>query len=138
MAENLSTDLYRSADAASRDNRDNRGRFRPAQAEADRFWSTVDLSDRDGCWLWTGHTTADGYGRFPLTSSRREVRAHRYAWGLLNGPVPAGRVLDHLVPPDGPCTSTLCVRPSHLEPVTNSENLRRRHARRRAMNGASQ
>lgn len=105
------------------------GRF-VASDEAERFWSKVDQSGT--CWLWMGGVTSDGYGRFVLTSGRI-VRAHRYAYELLVGPIPDRHTVDHLVAPDGACTSTLCVRaPDHLEAVTNSENLRRRHARRRA------
>lgn len=103
----------------------------------DRFWSRVDLSDPAGCWLWTGSRTRDGYPRFARTVSpgvQVYVRAHRYAWELLIGPIPDGLTLDHLT---DRCDSTLCVRPAHLEPVPNAENVRRRHARRRAQNGAT-
>jgi hypothetical protein len=132
-SETLSTG--RTVDAAgSAGSRGARGRFQSHRAEADRFWSLVDLPGTDGCWVWRGRTTRDGYGRFDLAAGG-EMRAHRYAWQLIHGPLADGLTLDHLVEPDGPCTSTLCVRPSHLEPVTRSENLRRRHARRRAREG---
>ena len=101
------------------------GRF-VATDEASRFWSQVDRSD--DCWLWRGHIDRDGYGQFKVTvhpGSYRTVRAHRWAWESTNGPVPDGLTLDHL------CGQTACVRPEHLEPCTNAENLRRRHARRR-------
>jgi hypothetical protein len=45
--------------------------------------------------------------------------AHTYAYEWLRGPVPDGLVLDHL------CTNPWCVRPSHLEAVTQRENLMR-------------
>jgi len=138
--------IYRSSGADSRDNRDIRGRFQAAQAEVDRFWSHVDLSDPRGCWPWIGTVTSDGkYGRFLVTVEpgvRRYVRAHRYAWLLLVGPIAPGHTLDHLIGPGEPCTTTACVRVfGHLESVSNSENLRRRHerdARRRRLNGATQ
>jgi hypothetical protein len=53
------------------------------------------------------------------------VKAHRFAYMLLVGAIPPGLTLDHL------CGQPACVRPEHLEPVTNAENLRRRHARQR-------
>jgi hypothetical protein len=135
VEEKYRASLYRSDGASSWDRWDTdrgaSGRFVAAD-EAERFWSYVDRSDPDGCWLWTGGVTADGYGRF-VTQSGRIVRAHRHAYELLVGPIPPGHTVDHLIGPSEPCTSTLCVRaPDHLEPVTNAENLRRRHARRRA------
>ena len=44
--------------------------------------------------------------------------AHRAVYELARGPI-AGLQLDHL------CKVLLCVRPEHLEPVTQRENLRR-------------
>ncbi|MEV7034630.1 HNH endonuclease signature motif containing protein [Streptomyces sp. NPDC093272] len=38
------------------------------------------------------------------------------------GPIPAGMELDHL------CFVTMCVNPTHMEPVTPEENLRRRRS----------
>lgn len=81
-----------------------------------RFWSHVDKSAE--CWLWTGAKGREGgYGHFWVAG--RKVAAHRFAYELLVGPIPDGLVLDHL------CRETLCVRPSHLEPVTQAENTRR-------------
>jgi len=122
---------YRPADVSGRD----AGRFVSRVPEVDRFWSKVDLHGLahpvlGPCWLWTDPLNRYGYGRFARTSAHR-VLAHRYAYELLVGPIGEGLTLDHL------CERPACVRPSHLEPVTNSENVRRRHARR-AQNGASQ
>ena len=47
------------------------------------------------------------------------VYVHRWAWEDANSPIPVSLVIDHL------CRIHNCVRPSHLEPVTNSENLLR-------------
>jgi hypothetical protein len=71
----------------------------------------------DDCWLWTGHTTRDGYG--VVKRDRRDVRANRAAYELLVGSIPAGLTLDHL------CRRRACVNPAHLEPVPIGENLRR-------------
>lgn len=81
-----------------------------------RFWSYVDKSD--GCWLWTGALTHDGYGRFRLGYDH--VMAHRWAYEHEVGPIPDGLVLDH-VKARG-CQHRHCVRPDHLEPVTVEEN----------------
>ncbi len=118
--------------------RDGRGRW-VAGGDWRRFWALVELDPRTGCWIWTGRRTADGYPLFDVRSDgrTRPVRAHRWAWEHTYGPLDPGLTLDHRVG-DGPCTSTLCVRPTasavgfHLEPVTNAENVRRRHARTRS------
>lgn len=82
----------------------------------DRFWSKVNKTEE--CWLWTGGTSGEsGYGKYAIR--RVSFRAHRLAWEEENGPVPDGLQLDHL------CGVRLCVRPSHLEPVTGKENIRR-------------
>lgn len=77
-----------------------------------RFWAKVDKTEM--CWLWTGWCTENGYGKF--TVAGRRVFAHRWAYGAEVGPIPAGLVIDHL------CRVKNCVRPSHLEVVTQREN----------------
>lgn len=128
VAENDRTSLYRLHGVISRDTARAGGRFVTQTGEAERFWRLVDCAGPGGCWLWTGHRNRDGYGQFKITGAagrHRTVRAHRWAWQHHHGPVPSGLTLDHL------CGRPACVRPDHLEPVTNAENLRRRHARRR-------
>lgn len=49
----------------------------------------------------------------------RTVPAHRFAYELLVRPIPPGLVLDH------ECRVRHCVRPDHLTPVTNRENILR-------------
>jgi hypothetical protein len=82
---------------------------------ADKF--TVD----DGCWLWIAGTDRNGYGKFYLDGRMQE--AHRVVYELLIGPIPDGLQLDHVK--DRGCTSHACVRPDHLEPVTQRINLLR-------------
>jgi hypothetical protein len=67
----------------------------------------------DGCWEWMGGKQWGGYGLF------RGACAHRLFYELLVGPIPAGLEIDHL------CRNRSCVRPTHLEPVTHLENMRR-------------
>jgi hypothetical protein len=81
----------------------------------ERFWSKVEKTDE--CWNWTGNTSR-GYGRF-AESHTHFVQAHRFAYELIRGSIPAGLVLDHL------CRNRRCVRPEHLEPVTLRENVLR-------------
>lgn len=82
-----------------------------------RFWAKVRF-DADGCWRWTAHCIS-GYGAFHLSHAQRTIMAHRYAYELLVGPIPDGLQLDHL------CRVRSCVNPTHLEPVTVLENVRR-------------
>lgn len=71
-----------------------------------------------GCWLWIGHVDERlGYGRMVIDGKRRV--AHRIAYEALVGPIPDGLQLDHL------CRVRCCVNPSHLQPVTQQENIRR-------------
>jgi len=82
----------------------------------ERFWPKV---DRGGaCWLWTGALYVNGYGAFRGPDGRT-IRAHRFAYERVVGPIPEGLDLDHL------CRVRACVNPAHLEPVTRAENLRR-------------
>ena len=88
-----------------------------------RFWPRVDKTHQEiaygvttGCWLWQGPTN-HGHGVFNLWP--RHVQAHRWAWEQENGTIPEGMVLDHL------CRTKACVRTSHLDAVTQGENLRR-------------
>jgi hypothetical protein len=106
------------------------GRF-VARPEPERFWAKVHKTP-GGCWLWTGTTNADGYGLFRVKRAGRwlYVKTHRWAWEHLVGPLQSDWTLDHLTAP-GPCTSTACVRPDHLEEVTRAENARRAARRRR-------
>lgn len=136
MEENVRGVVYRSSGRNSRDNRDN-GRFRRVQGEVERFLSKLDTRSDPGHWLWTGLLTADGYPRFTLSRRpgelrAREVRAHRYSYELFVGPIDDGMTVDHLEH----CLRPACCRPRCLQQVTNSENLRRRHARDRARQGA--
>jgi|ETNvirome_6_1000_1030641.scaffolds.fasta_scaffold117797_1 hypothetical protein len=88
-------------------------------ATDERFWSKVNKTAE--CWLWLGAKDAEGYGAFRgrKDGSRGNVRAHRYAYEAVVGPIPVGLVIDHL------CRNTSCVQPTHLEPVTTQVNLLR-------------
>lgn len=96
---------------------------RPAFAsDAERFWSKVDRRGPDECWPFLGYLDPDGYGVF--TVNHVNVRAHRYAYELMVGPIPDGLPLDH-VKANG-CTRRDCMNaPAHLEPVTVFENTMR-------------
>lgn len=89
----------------------------------DRFWAQVVTGDPDGCWEWTGPCNEKGYGKFTIggraESGGKQIKAHRFAYEIRQGPVPEGLELDHL------CRNRSCVNAAHLEPVTRRENQRR-------------
>lgn len=87
-----------------------------------RFWENVGEGSKrlaPGCWIWMFGIRKDGYGRCSPGPGGGSRLAHVRAWEQIKGPVPKGLVLDHL------CRRRNCVNPSHLEPVTNEENVRR-------------
>lgn len=74
----------------------------------------------DDCWEWTGAHNPGGYGRIGGGGKRGpSLLAHRVLYERMVGPIPDGLTLDHL------CRNPSCVRPDHLEPVTNRENILR-------------
>jgi hypothetical protein len=75
-----------------------------------------------GCWLWMG-TKRSGYGLFNIGSKSKS--AHRVAYEIFIGPIPAGLHLLHS------CDTPACINPAHLRPGTVQENVDDREARRR-------
>lgn len=83
-----------------------------------RFFEHVHTEPNSGCWIWCAALVSGGrYGGF--SADGRDIRAHRFSYLLLKGPIPPGKELDHL------CRTTVCVNPDHLEPVSHKENMRR-------------
>jgi HNH endonuclease len=93
-----------------------RARLRESRWPA-RFWALVGRRQPNECWEWQGCWASDGYGKVQLDG--RGVGAHRVAWELTNGPIPAGLTIDHL------CRNRRCVNPAHLEAVTQQVNVLR-------------
>lgn len=82
---------------------------------ATRFWEKVDKTD--GCWLWLGAPNSEGYGH--IAQGGKTHAAHRLSWTLTGHTLTPGMTLDHL------CRNRICVRPDHLEEVTNVANILR-------------
>jgi hypothetical protein len=81
-----------------------------------RFWKHVDKTSE--CWMWTGTHTTDGYGLVRVQSPKRtNLVAHRVAWELTYGPIPASRHVLHR------CDNPPCVRPDHLFLGDNAANV---------------
>jgi hypothetical protein len=78
------------------------------------------------CWLWTGAKDSSGYGQMRGEGGihAKVEQAHRIAWQIFRGPIPAGLEIDHL------CEVKACVNPDHLEPLTQAQNTHRYFAKR--------
>lgn len=77
-----------------------------------RFWSRVEKSE--GCWMWTGTRSAQGYG--VITHVGKTRMAHRVAYEFAQGEIAPGLVVDHK------CHNRVCVNPGHLQAVTRKQN----------------
>lgn len=75
-----------------------------------------------GCWLWMAAVhRVKGYGTITVSRAKLGLKhtsapVHRVFWEKVNGPVPAGMVLDHI------CRVRSCCNPDHLRAVTQYEN----------------
>ena len=87
----------------------------PRKPVEQRFWEKVDKDGPNGCWIWNAWKNDRGYGSFSPTH-REKIRAHRWAYEDVNGPIPEGYQLDHI------CRNRICVNPAHLEVVTPQQN----------------
>jgi HNH endonuclease len=91
----------------------------PTLSDAQTLSLDQRISTGPGCWVWTGYRNpTSGYGTIKFTGTKG-FYAHRLVYELLVGPIPEGLQLDHL------CRNRWCVNPSHMEPVTQRENLLR-------------
>ena len=92
----------------------------------ERFWLRVQQNTgifvtlngkRSECWMWMGSLNVGGYGNIMVNGF--EQKAHIFSYLLRFGPFNTDLVLDHL------CRNRWCVRPNHLEPITQIENVLR-------------
>lgn len=92
----------------------------------DRFMTKVQQSP-NGCWLWTGALTHNGYPAFYY--QHRMVRAHRFSYEAHHGPIPAGLMVLHT------CDTPACVNPAHLFLGTHDDNMQDRQQKGRTASG---
>lgn len=83
----------------------------------ERIFDQISPEPNSGCWLWLGYVNKGGYGT--VYHEKKMHKAHRLIYQAVRGPIPPSLQLDHL------CRVRCCVNPSHLEPVTLLENIRR-------------
>lgn len=83
--------------------------------DIERFWSKVDiLSDSDVCWNWRLSCTDSGYGQIRFHGPKQ--MAHRTAWEMTYGDIPAGLLVCHH------CDNPRCCNPNHLFLGTAKDN----------------
>jgi hypothetical protein len=72
----------------------------------------------NGCWVFTGCITENGYGHIRLEGRMRHTHAVTYEDKY--GPIPDGLEPDHFY-----CDNKVCCNPDHVKPVTHQENVAR-------------
>jgi hypothetical protein len=88
------------------------------------FWNIDWPEDFDDCWIWPQNTKS-GYGMFGVGG--RKVYAHRYAYQIMNGPIPPGMFVCHK------CDNPPCVNPDHLFVGTPKDNVMDMYAKGRSI-----
>lgn len=68
----------------------------------------------NGCHVWTGARTPEGYGN--AWDGTKVGRVHRIRYEREVGPIPPGMELDHV------CGNRACCNPAHVRPASHREN----------------
>lgn len=93
------------------------------EQEQDKLLDNIEV-DSNGCWLWLGRITYNGYGILYFRGTNRF--AHRIAYQWLVGSIPNNLQCDHYRMNDDPTRcSRGCCNPDHIQLVSPSTNSRR-------------
>ena len=77
----------------------------------------------NGCIEWTRSTVRGGYGQIKVNG--KQLKTHRFAWELVNGPIPAGMDICHH------CDNPPCCNVEHFFLGTGADNMADRDAKGR-------
>lgn len=100
----------------------------PRKSPEERFWLYVSKPEHTDCWIWTGMTDRNGYGR--LTIKCKKELAHRVSLEIhLKRSLKEGMNVLHS------CDNPLCVNPLHLREGTQKENMAEAALRNRVHKG---
>lgn len=81
-----------------------------------RIGKAMEVNAATGCWEWRQGKNLHGYGT--ITVNGRTVAAHRLAYEVVVGKIPAGKMLCHSWDNPG------CINPRHVFVGTQTENMR--------------
>ncbi|WP_366945189.1 HNH endonuclease signature motif containing protein [Zoogloea sp.] len=87
------------------------------------------IEKTEGCWIWAASTAGKGYGQMKLPRQRKQEYAHRLAYQIYRGAIPAGLFVCHA------CDNPKCVNPDHLFLGTCKQNLQDMKSKGRSTHG---
>jgi HNH endonuclease len=97
---------------------------RPGWTLQQRLAHYTRIDPISGCHLWQGAVNDGGYGTLGVRGRTR--RAHRLAWSLRHGPIPARMDICHR------CDERRCINPDHLFLESHAANMADRGRKDRA------
>lgn len=100
--------------------------YKPRKPLLSRFMSKVKRC-KNGCWEWQSWKIAKGYGQFHYQG--KTVYAHRMAYTLFIGPIPADFHVMHK------CDNPGCANPKHLFVGTDQDNMTDKVKKGRQLHG---